>query len=160
MHLGVSYSKWFLTKQSIRIAEDGTYMELTLPASKTDPFRKGITLTIIASTSAKKKSLRPANRVHVRTPSVHPARPIRLVRLNSPFIALWGPLRCNTPHFCSFLCGSVCSPLPPLTPSIYFLPSSLRPMTSHFCSFLCGSVRSPLPPDAIHLPPYRFSCTP
>ena len=49
MHLGVSYSKWYLTKQSIRMAEDETYMELTLPASKTDPFRKGMTLTIAAS---------------------------------------------------------------------------------------------------------------
>ena len=107
-----------------------------------------------------KKNVRPANCVRVRTPGVRPARPVRLVRLNSPFIALWRPLRCNTPHFCSFLCGSVRSPLPPLTPSIYFLPSSLRPITSHFCSFLCGSVRSPLPPDAIHLPPYRISCTP
>ena len=74
-----------------------------------------------------KKNVRPANRVRVRTPGVRPARPVRLVRLYSPFIALWRPLRCNT---------------------------------SHFCSFLCGSVRSPLPPDAIHLLPYRFSCTP
>jgi len=49
MHLGASYSKWYLTKQSIRMAEHGTYMELTLPASKTDPFCKGITLTIVAS---------------------------------------------------------------------------------------------------------------
>ncbi|KAG0644753.1 hypothetical protein HOY80DRAFT_878091, partial [Tuber brumale] len=44
------YSKWCLTKRSIRMAEDGTYMEITLPASETDPFRKGITLTIAAST--------------------------------------------------------------------------------------------------------------
>ena len=50
--LGVSFSKWFLTKQSIRMSDDGTYMELTVPASKTDPFRKGITLTIAASTDA------------------------------------------------------------------------------------------------------------
>jgi len=48
MQLGVSYSKRYLTKQSIRIAEDETYMELTLLASKTDPFRKGVTLTITA----------------------------------------------------------------------------------------------------------------
>jgi len=47
--LGTSYSKWFLTKQSITVAERGTFMQLTLPASKTDPFRKGITLTIAAS---------------------------------------------------------------------------------------------------------------
>jgi len=49
MHLGASYSKWDLTKQRIRMAEDETYMELTLPASKTGPFRKGITLTTGAS---------------------------------------------------------------------------------------------------------------
>jgi len=51
MQLGVSYSKWYLTKQSIRMAEDETYMELTLPASKTDPFRKGVTLTIAAGSN-------------------------------------------------------------------------------------------------------------
>ncbi|KAG0635994.1 hypothetical protein HOY80DRAFT_1090793, partial [Tuber brumale] len=34
---------------SIRMAEDGTYMKITLPSSKTDPYRKGITLTIAAS---------------------------------------------------------------------------------------------------------------
>ena len=117
-------------------------------------------LHLVVIVHQQKKNVRPANRVRVRTPGVRPARPVRLVRLNSPFTALWRPLRCNTPHFCSFLCGSVRSPRPPLAPSIYFLPSSLRPMISHFCSFLCGSVRSPLPPDAIHLPPYRFSCTP
>ena len=105
-------------------------------------------------------NVRPASHVRIRTPAAHTARPVRLVRLNFPFTALWRPLRCNTPHFCSFLCGSVRSPRLPLAPSFYFLPSSLRPMTSHFCSFLGGSVRSPLPPDAIHLPPYRFSCTP
>jgi len=48
MQLGVSYSKWYLTKQSIRMPEDQTYMQLTLPASKKDPFHKGVTLTIAA----------------------------------------------------------------------------------------------------------------
>jgi len=47
--LGASFSKWFLTKQHIRIPAGESYMELTIPASKTDPFRKGITLTIAAS---------------------------------------------------------------------------------------------------------------
>ena len=83
------------------------------------------------------------NRVCIRTPGVLPARPVGLMRLNSLFIALWRPLHCNTRHFCSFLCGSVRSPRPSLTPSLYFLPSSLHPTTSHFRSFLCGSVRSP-----------------
>ena len=50
--LGGSFSKWFLTKQHITISTDRTYMELTLPAYKTDPFRKGITLTIAASHDA------------------------------------------------------------------------------------------------------------
>ena len=35
-----------------------------------------------------KKNVRPANRVRVKTPGVRPARPVRLVRLYSPFIAL------------------------------------------------------------------------
>jgi len=47
--LGRSFSRWFLTKQSIIVSRDATYLELTIPASKTDPFRKGITLTIAAT---------------------------------------------------------------------------------------------------------------
>jgi len=47
--LGASFPKWFLTKQHIGVPAGESYMELTLPASKTDPFRKGITLTIAAS---------------------------------------------------------------------------------------------------------------
>jgi len=50
--LGGSFSKWFLTKQHISISRDRTYLELMLPASKTDPFGKGITLTIAASHNA------------------------------------------------------------------------------------------------------------
>jgi len=38
-----------MVKDSIRMREGGRYMEVTLPASKTDPFRKGIGLTISAS---------------------------------------------------------------------------------------------------------------
>lgn len=40
MHLGASYSKWSLTKQSVRMAEDETYLELTLPASKQTHFTR------------------------------------------------------------------------------------------------------------------------
>jgi len=47
--LGPSFGKWYLTKRSIQIHQNDTYMELNLPASKTDPFRKGIKLTIAAS---------------------------------------------------------------------------------------------------------------
>jgi len=47
--LGNSFPQWFLTKKSIQVAGDGAHMELTIPASKTDPFRKGITLTIAAT---------------------------------------------------------------------------------------------------------------
>lgn len=47
--LGTAFHKWFVTKASIKIANDSSYMELSLPASKTDPFRKGIKLTIAAS---------------------------------------------------------------------------------------------------------------
>ena len=41
------FSKWFLTRRSVRLFDD--HLELTLPASKTDPFRRGVTLTIAAS---------------------------------------------------------------------------------------------------------------
>lgn len=45
---GPSFPSWFLTKSSVRLI-GATHMELTLPSSKTDPFRKGIKLTIAAS---------------------------------------------------------------------------------------------------------------
>jgi len=48
-HLGTLFYKWFITKASIKISDNSTYMESTLPASKTDPFRKGIKLTIAAT---------------------------------------------------------------------------------------------------------------
>jgi len=47
--LGDSFARWYLPKRSIRVAGDGTNMELTIPASKTDPFRKGITFAIAAT---------------------------------------------------------------------------------------------------------------
>jgi len=47
--LGATFGNWFLTKGSVRIPRSGSYMELTLPSSKTDPFRRGIKLTIAAS---------------------------------------------------------------------------------------------------------------
>ena len=43
----VEFHKWFLTRRSVRFHDD--YIELTLPASKTDPFRQGVTLTIAAT---------------------------------------------------------------------------------------------------------------
>ena len=43
----VEFYKWFLTRRSVRFHED--HIELTLPASKTDPFRQGVTLTIAAT---------------------------------------------------------------------------------------------------------------
>jgi len=50
--LGASYQNWVLTKGSVRIRGKGSYMELILPSPKTDPFWKGITLTIAASNDA------------------------------------------------------------------------------------------------------------
>ena len=47
--LGHTFSRWFLTKGSIHVAQDASYLELTIHASKTDPFRKGIMLTIAAT---------------------------------------------------------------------------------------------------------------
>jgi len=48
---GLLFRTWFLTKTSISLRELNRVasMDLTLPASKTDPFRQGITLTIAAS---------------------------------------------------------------------------------------------------------------
>ena len=41
------FGDWFLTRRSVRLYDE--YIELILPASKTDPFRRGITLTAAAS---------------------------------------------------------------------------------------------------------------
>ena len=47
--LGSSFGKWYITKRSLKVSNNATHMELTLPASKTDPFRKGITLAIAST---------------------------------------------------------------------------------------------------------------
>ena len=47
--LGSGFGKSFPTKASIRLSHGDTYMEFTLRASKTDPFRKGIKLTITST---------------------------------------------------------------------------------------------------------------
>ena len=49
---GAFFSMWFLTKQHIHIPAGESYIDLSIPAFKTDPFRKGITLTIAASGDA------------------------------------------------------------------------------------------------------------
>ena len=41
------FSQWFLTRRSVKLWED--CLEVTLPASKNDPFRQGITLTVAAT---------------------------------------------------------------------------------------------------------------
>ena len=45
-----NFSSFFLTRRSVSFYDD--YLQLTLPTSKTDPFRKGVTLTISASNDA------------------------------------------------------------------------------------------------------------
>jgi len=47
--LEASFWKWYITKRSLKVSDNATHMELTLPTSKTDPFRKGITLTIAST---------------------------------------------------------------------------------------------------------------
>ena len=43
----MEFYKWFLTRRSVRFYNG--YIELTLPASKIDLFRQGVTLTIVAT---------------------------------------------------------------------------------------------------------------
>ena len=40
------FAKWHLTRRNVRLYKD--HIELSIPSSKTDPFRRGITLTIAA----------------------------------------------------------------------------------------------------------------
>lgn len=47
--LGLTFKNWFLTKSCVRFINNRQDIELTLPASKTDPFRQGIRLIIAAS---------------------------------------------------------------------------------------------------------------
>ena len=49
LDLGPNFRNWFLTKSSIRISADGSYMSVNLPSSKTDPFRHGVEIIIAAS---------------------------------------------------------------------------------------------------------------
>ena len=46
-HDKADFKQWFLTRHSIALFKD--HLELTLPASKTDPFRRGTTLTVAAA---------------------------------------------------------------------------------------------------------------
>jgi len=47
--LGLAFKNWFLTKSCVRFVNDRQAIDLTLPASKTDPFRHGVQLIIAAS---------------------------------------------------------------------------------------------------------------
>ena len=49
LQMGPAFPNWFLTKSSIRLIQHDEHIELTLPASKTDPFRQGIQLIIAGS---------------------------------------------------------------------------------------------------------------
>ena len=49
LKLDPTFRNWFLSKSSINWIEGVAHMELTLPASKTDPFRHGIQVLIAAS---------------------------------------------------------------------------------------------------------------
>ena len=46
LDLGLAFCNSFLSKNSVRIATGGEYIEITLPASKTNSFRHGSRLTI------------------------------------------------------------------------------------------------------------------
>jgi integrase len=48
----LDFSRWFVTKQSVIVAEDLSALEISLPASKTDPFRKSVTITVAATGDA------------------------------------------------------------------------------------------------------------
>jgi hypothetical protein len=45
-------STWHVTRRSVQFLDDDSRLYLTLPASKTDPFRMGITITIAAASDA------------------------------------------------------------------------------------------------------------
>ena len=49
LQMGPSFQNWVLTKTCIPFINNSEYMELTLPASKTDPFRQEIQLLIAGS---------------------------------------------------------------------------------------------------------------
>ena len=49
LDLGLAFRNWFVIKNSVRLAFGGEYMELTLEASKMDPFCHRIQLTISAT---------------------------------------------------------------------------------------------------------------
>jgi len=63
------FPQWFVTRSSIRLFADR--LELDIPASKTDPFRKGVTLKIAAAGDAACAVASLRNMI-----TVAPARPI------------------------------------------------------------------------------------
>jgi hypothetical protein len=46
------FTSWHVTRRSVQFAEDDSRALLTLPASKTDPFRIGVTITIASAPDA------------------------------------------------------------------------------------------------------------
>ena len=62
------FDKWFLTRRSVRLFDD--HLELALPASKTDPFRRGIT----HPSRAHSRSITPAPATSLQAALVLPGR--------------------------------------------------------------------------------------
>ena len=75
LQMGPSFQNWFLTKSCIRFIKNGEHIELTLPASKTDPFRKGIQL-IIAGSHDNACSLRAIKQLIVKDTHRPPQAPL------------------------------------------------------------------------------------
>ena len=75
------FAKWFLTRRSVRLYED--HLELTLPASKTDPFRQGITLTV-AATNDEACTVRALRHLFQQWPAA-PTSPLFESEAHSPF---------------------------------------------------------------------------
>jgi len=74
--MGPLFRNWFLTKNSIQLKElrGKEFIELTLPASKMDPFRHGIQPTIAASNDAGSpvRAMKPLRSVDTHSPQFAP----------------------------------------------------------------------------------------
>lgn len=83
------FAEWFLTRKSVKLYED--HLKLTLPSSKTDPFRQGVTLNV-AATNDDACAVRALRQLFRRFPS-HRDAPLFQ---NSPHLAFTRNVVINT----------------------------------------------------------------
>ena len=79
------FPSWNITRASIQFDPDGRFMLLLLPASKTDPFRLGVTITIAHSPHDPHCAVKLMAMYLQNSPSADPHRPLFIRTAGAPF---------------------------------------------------------------------------